>query len=214
MDTQTQQDKLKQAEDLLQEMRSQRDIIARSLEVVTEQVVHRHSFSKWVLTAIWASIFSAISIGVLGLFWLLWPYGGMQYNLQVIGKSPIQAGTLLTYTSKYCVSPGVPLPITIQREYELQSGDELMTFPIAPSLSYTIQKPCEEFTRVIGVPSYMPAGMYHIHAHTSMRVNPVRTIDQTFVSNLFEIVPAPEHSDAEQDVIEAKEIHDAAGLKK
>lgn len=146
--------------------------------------------SKVFLTGIWSAIISAIGMGLLGLFWLLWPYGGLNATLHV-DTPQVQQGTLMSYTIKYCVDDAVPLPIIITREFELQSTqDNMLTFAIAPPLSYVIQNRCESFTRVVGVPIYMPLGTYHIHSHSSLKVNPLRSIDQTFSSDTFRIIPS------------------------
>lgn len=157
----------------------------------------------------WATIVAALLMIGTMTYWMTWPYSGL-YNVRQpfpMTSTTVEQGSLGSYTVSYCVDERLPLPITVSRELELQrAGYQL--FPLAPPISYVIEKRCETRKLVFGIPTYIPTGTYHIHYLTSLRVNPFREIQQTFVSEDFEIV---ESTKIKKEAAEAADLvrHDA-----
>jgi hypothetical protein len=149
----------------------------------------------------WLTIFLSIGACLTGLWWQLGPHHGIVAQTKPplhVNQSIVLPGTLLSYTVKYCVDESLPLPITIDQMLELQSDEgNPIIWPIAPQVSYIITQRCETKTQFIGVPSFVPGGRYHLHAVTSLPVNPIRTIKQTWQSNDFTIL-----SDVKLPVVE------------
>lgn len=147
---------------------------------------------QWVtafVVAAWFGILASIGGGVLALYWMLRPYHGLTVAPHGMGidKGTVEAGDLIRYSWSYCVDTALPVPITIDRELELQAGDGII-FAVSPPMSYQIEARCEARTVFLGIPSYLPAGMYHLHMHTTLRVNPLREIRQNFESEKFIVV--------------------------
>jgi hypothetical protein len=140
------------------------------------------------LVLAWAAILTAVGGGALALFWLLWPYGGLAMTPAVfsVDKRAVGAGELVQYTVRYCVDSGLPIPIGVDRELELQSGDGV-AYAIAPAMNYQIVNRCEVRRVFLGIPDYLPPGRYHVHANTTLQVNPLRAIRQKFESETFTV---------------------------
>jgi hypothetical protein len=139
----------------------------------------------------WATIVAAIFLISLVTVWLVRPYRGL-YDVNApfkVEPAVVQVGALLHYNVQYCVDEDLPLPISVSREMEMQSPEGYI-FPIAPPIGYLIQERCESRELTIGVPAFVPSGVYHIHYTTALEVNPFRVIRQSFVSQEFEIVDA------------------------
>lgn len=148
-------------------------------------------WNKVLYGAAWATLLAAIALILTITFWLVAPYRGL-YNVPqpfVVTNGPVEVGQLVRYTVSYCVDERLPLPITVQRELELQGPDGLI-FPLAPPIGYLIKERCETRPLSFGVPFYIPAGDYHIHYTTALQVNPFRQVNQSFQSAEFQIVPS------------------------
>lgn len=140
-------------------------------------VAHRVLYALAALTLGLAAVLVSV-----GIYWVSWPYGGLEHVTIQMGDAPVVAGGTLGYTIGYCVADGIPVPVTVLRELELQ--DHLVTYAL-PMVGYTIEQRCEEKTRIVGVPPYVVPGVYHLHIHTEVEVNRLRSIRQVFQSPDF-----------------------------
>lgn len=122
-------------------------------------------------------------VGVIG-YWLFWPFEGLTSYTATI-KSPVVQGGLLTGTIRYCVGATVPLPIRIDRDVVLQN--HVVSFPMS-EIEYTITQRCEDKHRMMPIPSGTPPGTYRMIITTSVQVNPLRVVRQTWSTPTFEVV--------------------------
>ena len=143
----------------------------------------------------WAAILLSLIFMLTGIWWIVGPHQGLVAQqtpaLDVLTDS-VHAGGVITYTIKYCVDEDLPLPITVDRLLELQPAEGLgqpVSWPVAPTIAYEITERCETKTRLLGVPLFIIPGTYHIHSISTLKVNPLREIKQTWQSNEFQIVP-------------------------
>jgi len=147
----------------------------------------------------WAAIFFVIGVMLTAVWWTIAPHAGLVPNTNpplIVAEQVTSPGSVLTYTVSYCVDESLPLPITVDRTLELQlDGAEPVSWPVAPPIQYTIENRCETKTRLLGIPSFIIPGKYHIHSVSSLTVNPIRIIRQTWQSNDFRII-GPPHSEA------------------
>ena len=148
-------------------------------------------WNKVLYSFAWVTLAVAMTLILTVTFWLVAPYRGLYDVPQPfpMSSSNVEVGQLASYTVKYCVDESLPLPMTVQREMELQGANGAI-FPLAPPIEYLIKDRCETRVLSFGVPFYMPLGEYHIHYTTSLKVNPFREVRQTFQSQNFTIVPS------------------------
>jgi hypothetical protein len=144
-------------------------------------------------SAAWTAILATLLSLFVACWWMLAPHQGLVSQITPplqVKESVVQAGGVLQYTVHYCVDESLPLPITVDRVLELQptNSEEPVSWPVAPTIAYTITQRCETKTRLMGVPSFIPAGTYHIHSTTSLQVNPLRPVKQYWQSGDFLIV--------------------------
>jgi hypothetical protein len=125
-----------------------------------------------------------VLLAIVG-WWLLYPYQGVSKWEFVFDTPVVQQGALFRWHVNYCVDGSTPLPVTIQRELELQN--HTVIFPM-PEVSHAIVKPCETKHRAMGVPEYAPPGVYRIVITTRLQVNPFRVVQQSWVSPPFTVV--------------------------
>jgi hypothetical protein len=124
----------------------------------------------------------AASLLCLFAYWLFWPYEGLTRYSVELTNPVVSQGELLYGEIDYCVDANVPLPMRIDREIVLQN--HIIAFPVT-DLQYAITERCEHKGRVLGIPDYAPAGTYHLAITTTVTVNPLRTIRQSWVSQPF-----------------------------
>lgn len=162
---------------------------------------------SWLVRAYYAAAWFGIAVGIIGFttlgYWRVAPYNGLVNVKQPfpVAQEVVYKAQLITYTMSYCVEQEVPLPITVHRSIELQNINRdapVGSLPIAPALEYEIMERCESRDFFIGIPMYVPAGVYHVHTQTSLQVNPVREIKQSWISENFSIAPgiAPHEASA------------------
>ena len=152
----------------------------------------------WLTIA--AALFSILTV----TYWSVAPYRGLYDVPQpfVVTTNPVEVGQLVSYTVRYCVDEKLPLPITVSREMELQGPGNLL-FPLSPNINYQITQRCETRTLAFGIANYVPPGTYHVHYNTDLKVNPVREIQQQFISADFVVVPSKV---LEHEAVEAAEL--------
>lgn len=128
---------------------------------------------------------AAFALLALVAWWLFYPYRGLSvYHFDMLTPQ-VRAGELLHYQVSYCLDATTPMPARVDREMVLQN--HVVSFPI-PDIGYMIQQPCESKTRVIGIPTYAPPGIYHLEISTTMEPNPLRTVRQSWRSPTFEVI--------------------------
>ena len=152
-------------------------------------MTNRTVWSQTFLFSAWAGIVSAVLLAATAICWMVVPYKGLTVTPRpfAVDNHRVEQESLVRYTVRYCVDGTIPVPVTVNRELELQAADSTV-FSVAPPISYEITERCEVRTLLIGIPSYLPPGKYHIHSMTELRVNPLRTIRQKFSSEEFQVV--------------------------
>ena len=156
--------------------------------IAASSISQKNLFTGSFFIVAWSTIFLALACVFMCIWWMLYPYQGLsqQGETFVVLPSVATPGTLVSYRSIFCVDDSLPLPITVFRELELQ-GPESIVFGIPPPMSYVMTTRCTDRKIVIGIPMYIPTGVYHIHLNTAIQVNPLRTIRQTFITKDFSI---------------------------
>lgn len=162
----------------------------------------------------WITITFALVSILLFTFLMVRPYRGLYDVTQPVPimTKTVEVGALAVYQIHYCIDNELPLPLATTRELELQGPDGLV-LAIAPPIEYLILNRCETRTFAFGVPTYIPAGEYHVHFITDVRVNPVRDIRQRFVSENFQIVLSQNAFRAAKKVVDTA-VQTAKDLKK
>lgn len=129
---------------------------------------------------------TAVLIGLIG-YWLFVPAAGLKMKADplVVLTKTVAPGDVLHYELNYCVEGPIPVPIRVTREMELQNHS--FSFPL-PMLGYTIMERCEKKVRLLEIPSFVPPGEYHIHLYTTLEINPLRTLKQSWISENFRVV--------------------------
>jgi hypothetical protein len=153
---------------------------------MTPFTVYRPGFCERVYRAVVSlGMGAAFLLLVLFAWWLFYPYKGIQtYDLRIL-TPVVQPGGLLRWEVDYCVDARTPVPAQVDREMVLQN--HVIAFPI-PDVGYVIQQRCETKSRVIGIPEYAPGGTYHLEISTSLEVNPLRRLRQSWRSGTFTVV--------------------------
>jgi hypothetical protein len=118
-------------------------------------------------------------------YWLIRPYTGLETFSVSNVSAVVEAGSIYRWDVSYCASTSTPVPITMTRELELQNHQT--RFPI-PSLDYVVSERCESFQRAMILPIDTPPGQYHLHIHTRLEVNPLRTVRQEWQGPNFTVV--------------------------
>lgn len=118
-------------------------------------------------------------------FWLFYPYQGMLSYHATLTTPVVKQGGLLYGEISYCVDGAVPLPMRLDREIVLQN--HRVSFPVV-DLQYVITNRCEQKGRILGIPDYAPPGVYHLAITTSLQVNPLRVVRQTWTTGEFTVV--------------------------
>lgn len=151
--------------------------------------------SRVLYSAAWLVIGSVLLMLMITLYWLIWPYAGIEASPDpfTIEQTDVQSGDVISYTVQYCIDDRLPLPMTISRELELQPAantDVTISFPVTHTIEYTMTQRCETRRFFIGIPAFVPGGKYHIHSYSQLHVNPIRVIRQLWASRDFNISPA------------------------
>ena len=151
-----------------------------------DYVPYRHTVREraWIVaqTTALACTFAFLC---LMAWWLFSPYRGLTTYTVALPTTRVVAGGLLRGEIHYCVDAGLPLPMRLDREIVLQN--HAVAFPV-PDIQYAITQRCESKSRILGIPDYAPPGIYYLSITTTVTVNPLRTIRQTWQSPSFEVV--------------------------
>lgn len=151
----------------------------------TSELARPHKQSHFLAVTVSMTFLTAFGLLSLILYWLIRPYDGFTKFEIISDAQPVVQGGLYQWSVNHCIDNSIPLPVTINREIELQNHKT--RFPL-PVISYIVSERCESYSRAAVIPEDTPPGTYHLHVHTSIKVNPFRTVDQEFTGNNFEIV--------------------------
>lgn len=127
-------------------------------------------------------ITSTLFIGLLG-YWLLYPYKVIEYkNLpHKVDKSVYKPGEQIILNVDFCRY--LPIVPTINRSFT-----DGIIYNLHGSVSPTNEVGCFERKVIINVPSTLPSGEYHITSNYRFKVNPIRTIEITTVTENFKVI--------------------------
>lgn len=138
----------------------------------------REKIEHFILFASMLSIFAIMS---LFLFWWLWPYKTAdQVSPYKVLTKEVKQGELLMYEIEYCKYTDV-IP-TVQRQFI-----DGIVYTI-PQGNVQIRKGCGKVINSIVVPAQLPPGEYYLSVRASFRMNPLRTIDKTTISEKFTVI--------------------------
>lgn len=137
----------------------------------------------------WATVIWGLLTVAAATWWMLYPYKGLAFREPELPISPVTfvRGTdkYVRYTLSYCVDRGLNLPLEIQRELSIESGDSVL--PIAPPMEYFVRERCETRNMLLAVPEGVDPGLYRIVVHTKLQVNPIRAVFQSVKTQPFTI---------------------------
>lgn len=57
-----------------------------------------------------------------------------------------------------------------------------------PDSSAQLKRGCGKLTNSIRIPSSLPPGNYYLQASVSFKVNPIRTITNTYITEKFDVI--------------------------
>lgn len=133
--------------------------------------------------AIVTSMSIIVAIFLIFMFWWLFPYkttdNEQPYKILNENKT-VKQGDMLLYKMKYCKYTDL-VPIV---ERQFIDGIIYST----PTASAQLQRGCGEITNSVKVPSTLPAGEYYIRAVVTFKVNPIREISKTFLTEKFKVI--------------------------
>ena len=139
---------------------------------------------KWFHKIAWLVVVGTALI-LLGLsYWLYWPYKVVEvknspYPILNANKQ-VEVGTLLKHQVEYCKY--VDLQSTTTRQFV---NNLIFTMPD------TVQNNelgCHTIVANTLVPMELPPGKYYLRIIKNYKVNPIRTITETFRTEEFEVV--------------------------
>lgn len=131
--------------------------------------------------------FMGISFGIIVLIWLIlmfWAFFPYKTSVQnqpykVMNKI-VKQGDILTYEMDYCkytdVVPSVERQFIDGIIYALPPGNA------------QLKSGCRTVMNTIQIPHALPPGNYYLQAIVSFKVNPIRTIVNTYITEKFEVI--------------------------
>lgn len=164
-------------------------LIAETLAIARgEAILPKTVLSRRELWMSWGSL-GVLSTALGLVLWVVWllviPYPAVS-SFTIKSLTPIvKAGELYKWQVNYCVE-GAPTSLTIGRELEEQSGNRTR-YPL-PTIESRVMQRCEQMSRTVLLPDELPPGQYHLHITTTVRVNPLRTVQQTFIGDTIEVI--------------------------
>jgi len=124
-----------------------------------------------MITIIWA----------IFMFWWVYPYkttvNEQPYKL---ADTTIKRGELLQYEIDYCKYTDVTP--TVHRQFI----DGIIYS--MPETTAQLKKGCGKFLNSVAVPENLPPGEYYLKVVVSFKMNPIRIITKTFVTEKFNII--------------------------
>lgn len=121
-----------------------------------------------------------VIIWLMFMFWAIYPYktSTQVQPYKVINKE-VKRGELLTYEMEYCkYTDKIP---TVERQFI-----DGIIYAI-PQGNAQIKKGCGTIINSIKIPNGLPAGTYYIHSTVKWTMNPIRIINQEFVTEQFTV---------------------------
>jgi len=139
---------------------------------------------KWLASG---TIVAALVMMLLPMWWMFYPYRGMESFVLTSQPGPFAPGGLYTWNVSYCTDVKGPLPIIIHRELESVADPKNSRFPLS-SIYYASTEQCESFQRSVVLPTDLPPGQYRLIAHTEVRYNPLHIEMQDWTGDVFSVV--------------------------
>lgn len=145
--------------------------------------------TKMVVTFLIASWLALLYVGLL----LLYPFRTIEVKNDPypILNSPVEAGQIVVYEVDSCRYTDLTNDVTrtLVGEVTIQLNRE----------SQNLQEGCSKFKVASTIiPSFAPAGTYHIEISNSFRVNALRTIEKRYRTVNFEIKRPPKGEDGKE----------------
>lgn len=132
-------------------------------------------------------ILMGISFGIIVLiwfilmFWAFFPYKtSIQKQPYEVSPKVVVQGELLTYEMDYCKYTDV-IP-TVERQFI-----DGIIYALPPG-NAQLKSGCNTVMNTIQIPNALPPGHYYLQAIVSFKVNPIRTISNTYITEKFEVI--------------------------
>ena len=119
-----------------------------------------------------------VIIWLVFMFWWIYPYKtSTQVQPYKVITHEVKQGELLKYEMEYCkYTTKIP---TVERQFI----DGIIY--TVPQGNAQIKKGCGKIVNSILIPQALPIGTYYVHSTVSWKMNPVRIINQEFITEKF-----------------------------
>ena len=151
----------------------------------------KHRVTATALLAYCTLILALVTIVVLTA-WTIYPYQPLTvHRVSLVSKSVKQGDTLamrVSYTKTQDIT-GIGVRWFVD-------GITYSTPPLEGRLPSGVNV---TVLRDVPIPLTLPPGVYHLHNVISFEMNPIRTVDYSYDTPTFTVLPANVHPDAGQD---------------
>lgn len=126
---------------------------------------------------------------VVIIYWLVKPYSYVEATQPKVVDGPFKPGgpAYLQYES-FCINE--PVAITVQRSSINQTTGRILHFLSYEFPADSVQVKCFEdlITTPVPLPPELLPGKYQLEVKITYKPNPVRSVTETFTSDVFEVI--------------------------